>query len=125
MKKTKIIFWTATIIFALLMLASGIPDILNLADAKKFMAALGYPAYLTPFLGWAKLLGVIAILVPGSYPRIKEWAYAGLFIDLTGALYSNLCTTGASAGMLMMLIWVVPGIVSYIYYHKRLNEASK
>ena len=124
MKKTKVIFWTATIIFAILMLVSSIPDILNVADAKKFMATLGYPAYLTPFLGWAKLLGVIAILVPGNFPRIKEWAYAGLFIDLTGALYSGLCTTGPSAGMLMMLAWVVPGIVSYIYYHKRLNEAN-
>ncbi len=59
MKKTKVIFWTATIIFAILMLVSSIPDILNVADAKKFMATLGYPAYITPSLAglsyWALL----------------------------------------------------------------------
>ena len=50
---------------------------------------LGYPVYLLRFIGTAKVLGVAAVLVPGL-PRLREWAYAGLVLDLTGALYSHL-----------------------------------
>ena len=50
---------------------------------------LGYPTYLLPFVGTAKILGVAAVLFPG-FGRVKEWAYAGLVFDLTGALHSHL-----------------------------------
>jgi hypothetical protein len=53
---------------------------------------VGVPLYLIPFIGIAKVLGVIAILIPG-FPKLKEWAYAGLFFDLIGATYS-ICASG-------------------------------
>jgi len=81
------------------------------------MTHLGYPKYFTPFIGVAKILGVIAILIP-AFPRIKEWAYAGLAFDLIGALYSNIANGDANVKMLFMLVWVVPFIVSYVYYHR-------
>jgi len=122
MKKTNVIYWISTVIFALLMLFSAIPDMLNLPDAKEFMTKLGYPAYFTPFIGVAKVLGVIAIVIPG-FPKIKEWAYAGLAFDLIGALYSNIAVGPVSLQMLFMLVWIIPGIISYIYFHKRLNAS--
>ncbi|MEO6148646.1 MAG: DoxX family protein, partial [Mucilaginibacter sp.] len=87
MKKINIIYWIFTGLLAALMLSSAIPNIISSEDTLKFFKILGYPAYLSPFLGIAKLLGVIAILIPG-FSRIKEWAYAGLAFDLAGATYS-------------------------------------
>ena len=88
MKKINIIYWISTILLALLMLSSAIPSIINGPDSIKIMTThLGYPLYFTPFLGVAKLLGVIALFVPG-FPKIREWAYAGFTFDLIGALYS-------------------------------------
>ena len=124
MKRINIVYWISTILFAALMLFSAIPDALVTKDAVTFMTSLGYPAYLTPFLGVMKILGVIAILFPG-FPRIKEWAYAGLFFDLFGAIYSMIAQFGFNPQMSMMLIWVIAGVVSYIYYHKRLQANSK
>ena len=117
MKKTKTLYWIITGLFSAFMLFSAVPDILVMPDAVTFMAHLGYPKYIIPFLGVAKLLGVIAILVPG-FPRIKEWAYAGLFFDLAGAIYSIICTAGIDASMLFMVLPVIFGALSYIYYHK-------
>lgn len=67
-------------------------------DAKMVAAfdALGYPRYLLPFLGVAKSLGVIALLVPG-FPRLKEWAYAGFTFDLLGAAWSHFSTNQMGA----------------------------
>ena len=74
---------------AVLMLLSAVPDVLRIPDALLVFRHLGYPPYLLVFLGTAKILGVAAVLVPGL-PRIKEWAFAGLTFDVTGALYSHL-----------------------------------
>jgi hypothetical protein len=125
MKKTNVLYWIFTGLAALLMLFSAIPDALNTPDAQKFMSGmLHYPTYIAPFLGVAKILGVIAILVPG-YPRIKEWAYAGLVFDLAGAVYSGIAAAGKfDPKMLFMLIWILPVVLSYVYYHKRLNASA-
>lgn len=124
MKKTNIIYWVSTIIFAALMLFSAIPDAMSSPDAVTFMKGLGYPLYFIPFIGIVKIIGVVAVLLPLP-SRLKEWAYAGLAFDLMGAIYSIVAAT-ISAGqkldskMAFMLIWVIPGIVSYIFYHKKL-----
>jgi uncharacterized membrane protein len=94
MKKINILYWTFTGLFALAMLLSGIQNALVTPDSVAILNHLGYPEYIIPFLGVAKILGAIAIVVPGI-PRLKEWAYAGLFFDLTGATYSAIMTDGA------------------------------
>jgi hypothetical protein len=86
---------------------------------------LGYPDYLTPFLGYAKVLGAIALLVPGNFPRIKEWAYAGFFFDLAGATYSGIATDGFQSQMLFMLLFFIFLFASYYLYHKRTNYRMK
>ncbi|HOY06833.1 MAG TPA: DoxX family protein [Saprospiraceae bacterium] len=117
MKKTKILYWISTVLFAGLMIFSSIPDVMMEPETVKFITRLGYPEYFIFFIGVAKLLGCIAILVPG-FPKIREWAYAGLFFDLIGATYSNLMVDGWQSGMVVMLVFFVLGILSYIYNEK-------
>jgi len=123
MKPIKIIYWTTTILFAGFMIFSAIPDIFMDAEAKKFMAHLGYPEYIMPFIGIAKLLGSIAILIPG-FKKIKEWAYAGLAFDLLGAVYSNLMTDGFQPGLLIMIPVFIIAIISYLYNQKLYNNPA-
>jgi hypothetical protein len=118
MKKTNTYFWIVTILFAAFMIFSSIPDILMVPDAIKFMNHLGYPDYFIPFIGVAKLLGVAAILIPG-FPRIKEWAYAGLFYDLIGAVYSVIAVGGFDPGVLFIMLPVAFLFISYFLYHKK------
>jgi DoxX-like family len=128
MKKINIIYWTSTIIASGLMTFSAIPDVLLTEDARKFMGDfMHFPDYFTQFIGVAKILGVIAILIPG-YPGIKEWAYAGLVFDLVGAVYSQIAVDtpawGPQGGWLLMIVWFIPLIISYIYYHKKLKAVG-
>jgi len=123
MKKTRIIYWVFTGLFSALMLFASIPDVLVVPDAVAFINHLGYPNYFTPFIGVAKLLGIIAILIPG-FPRIKEWAYAGLFFDLIGALYSQIAVGDPSGGWVFTLIPMILGILSYVFYHKKLKAVA-
>lgn len=122
MKTTNIVYWVSTGLFGAFMLFSGITNIMVVPDAVTLFKDLGYPTYLIPFLGVAKTLGAIAILVP-KFPRLKEWAYAGLFFDMLGATYSGICTSGFQPEMLSMLIFFGLEAVSYIFYHKRMAAA--
>ncbi|MFB5674058.1 DoxX family protein [Paenibacillus terreus] len=124
MKKLAIPYWIFTVLLAALMGLGAIPDILSAPEAVTMFEHLGYPAYLLPFIGIAKLLGVVAILVPG-FPRIKEWAYAGLCFDLTGAMYSNIAVDGFSGGTLVFLVGYLLIAGSYVYYHKRRKTAAQ
>ncbi|MEJ7587755.1 MAG: DoxX family protein [Ferruginibacter sp.] len=121
MKKTKIIYWIFTSLFAILMAMSAIPDILSSPIAVKGMHEdLGYPLYFIPFIGVAKVLGVITILIPG-YPRIKEWAYAGLVFDLLGATYSIIASGQPAGSWIFMALPLLLAAGSYIFYHKKLK----
>jgi hypothetical protein len=123
MKKTNTIFWISTGLFAALMMFSAIPDIILTADAKAFIGHLGYPDYFICFIGVAKALGSIAIVIPG-YPRIKEWAYAGLFYDLIAAVVSQLATDGFAPGIFFMLVPIGICFTSYLFHYKRLTSAA-
>ena len=122
-RRDTVLYWIFTALFCAFMLTSTIPNILSAPEWVEIFKQLGYPPYMLPFLGVAKLLGVIALLVPG-FPRIKEWAYAGMFFDLTGAVYSGLAVGGFDAKMLIMLVPFGLGTLSYLYHHKRLRQAS-
>jgi hypothetical protein len=118
MKRIGIVYWVFTGLLAAFMTLASIPDLLSVPQAVTLFERLGYPLYLLPFLGVAKLAGVVAVLVPGLV-RIKEWAYSGLAIDLTGALYSHLSVgdpVGEWWGALMGLTLLVG---SYAFYYKR------
>ncbi|MEZ0608172.1 DoxX family protein [Fibrella sp. WM1] len=118
MKTTNLIYWITTGLFAFVMLGSAIPDIMVMPEAVQGFKEIGLPAYLLPLVGWAKLFGVIALFVPG-FPRLREWAYAGLMIDILGAIYC-IAMSGKPLGTWAPIL-VIPlvGYVSYVYYHKR------
>lgn len=124
MKKAKLSYWIATIIFAGFMLFSAIPDIMMVPDAVAMITGLGYPKYFIPFIGVAKTLGAIAILIPGLN-RLKEWAYAGLFFDLFGAAYSGIAVGGFQPPILFMLLPLGFLFLSYFLWHKIKQQGNK
>lgn len=96
--KTKsIAYWTTTILVAFFIGSGGVAQVARVkGTVDGFVHILGYPAYFVTILGVWKVLGAIAILVP-RFPRLKEWAYAGLFFDLSGAVASNAAVGGYGA----------------------------
>lgn len=125
-KTINTLYWVFTILFSALMLFSSWGSIVVNEDSVKLIhGMLGYPEYFIPFTGWAKLVGVIVILIPGLN-RIKEWAYAGLFFDLVAAVYSGIAVAKSfDPRMLTLLVWFVPGILSYVYWHKKMKLQLK
>ena len=103
---------------ATLLLLSAVPDVLRIPGALMVFNHLGYPSYLLVFLGTAKMLGVAAVLVPGL-PRIKEWAFAGLTFDVTGALYSHLSIGDPPDAWMPALVALVLVSGSYVAYRVR------
>src|ERR1039457_1648889 len=88
-KRNKIIYWIATGLLAIGMLQSGIFAVIKSKQWVDLVTSLGYPVYLLYIIGTWKILGVIAILIP-RFKLLKEWAYAGFFFAMTGALISHL-----------------------------------
>lgn len=84
-----IVYWGSTALLAMAFLSGGIRHLMQAPDLVAGITALGYPLYFIVLLGVWKVLGAVTILAPGL-PRLKEWAYAGMFFDLTGAAVSHL-----------------------------------
>jgi DoxX-like protein len=114
-------YWILTGLLAAFMLLGSIPDLLRVPQAVAIFMHLGYPAYLLPFLGAAKALGVLAVLVPG-FPRLREWAYAGLTFDLGGALYSHLSVGDPASAWIFPVIGLFLVTASYLL-HRQVSAA--
>src|ERR1700722_13126601 len=90
MEKGKLItYWVTTCLVAFGMIAGGIQQLLHTKAMVDLVTHIGYPVYFLYIIGTWKILGALAILVPG-FKLVKEWAYAGLFFAMTGALISHL-----------------------------------
>ena len=110
-----IIYWIATALLAIGMLQSGIFAVLRNDQWIKLITALGYPVYFLTILGIWKILGVIAILIP-RFKLLKEWAYAGFFFAMTGALASHLfCHDYAIKSILGPSFQVLFTVVSWYF----------
>ena len=97
MKGKMIAYWTTTVLIAFFIGSGGGAQIAQyLGNRHGVVPLLGYPMYFFAILGFWKVLGAIAILVP-RFPRLKEWAYAGIFFDLTGAAASCAAVGGYGA----------------------------
>ncbi len=88
-KSDRIIYWAATGLFTIGMFSSGLQQIFRQKDMTAMVSVLGYPMYFMTILGVWKILGVAAVLMPG-FKILKEWAYAGFFFVMTGALISHI-----------------------------------
>ncbi len=124
MKKINLFYWIVTGLFAAFIVFSSFSNVTSAPEAVQFLSDhLGYPKYIIPFLGVAKILGVVAILIP-NFRRIKEWAYAGLFFDLAGGFYSLVVVEGAKLHVLLMLIFIGVLFASYFLWHKKLETQA-
>ena len=113
-KRNKIIYWIATLWLALGMTATGIVPLLKMKDEAEMITRLGYPLYFLTLLGVWKLLGVIAILIP-KFSLLKEWAYAGFFFAMTGAVFSHFAIGDSAKDYFGPILLIVLTIVSWYF----------
>ncbi|MFF2889263.1 DoxX family protein [Paenibacillus sp. NPDC057967] len=108
-------YWIVTIILAFSIALSGIGQLMRYGGNVDLVTDIGFPLYITYLLGTWKLLGVIAILIPG-FPRLKEWAYSGIFFLMTGASLSHVFAHDYGDGgfhVILPLFYAALGIVSW------------
>ncbi len=113
-KAGKIIYWIATIWLALGMVSSGIVQVFNMKEEVTFILTLGYPLYFVTLLGIWKLLGVVAVLIP-KFPLLKEWAYAGFFFTMTGAVFSHVASGSSMNEFFPPLLLLLLTVVSWYF----------
>jgi uncharacterized membrane protein YphA (DoxX/SURF4 family) len=112
-KAKKITYWVSTLWLALGMTSTGIVQLLRVEEETQFIIDMGYPVYFLTLLGVSKLLGVVAVLVP-RFPLLKEWAYAGFFFMMAGALFSHIATGHTVVELLPPLLLLVLTSVSWL-----------
>lgn len=113
-KRDKIIYWIATIWLSLGMTSTGIVQLMKMQEEADMFARLGYPSHLLTLLGVWKILGVVAILVPRT-PLLKEWAYAGFFFAMSGAVVAHLANGDSPIELFGPLLLIVLTIVSWYF----------
>ena len=100
-----IAYWVTTALVASELALGGVWDVLRVPQVRALIERLGYPPYFLVILGIWKLLGAVALVIP-RFPRLKEWAYAGVIFDLTGAVASlsasGLIDAGTTAYPILM-----------------------
>lgn len=117
-KKIKIGYWVVLALLTIGMLLSAIPSVLKLPYAVDYFCnVLKLPEYLLVFTGVVKLLGLIALYLPGM-PRLKEWVYAGFTFNLIGAWYCNSMALNSFMAGLPILIYLTLLFTLYYLYHK-------
>jgi uncharacterized membrane protein YphA (DoxX/SURF4 family) len=104
-------YWVATGILSLQFLVGGVFSLLRPPEVLAGLQHLGYPSYFALILGTWKVLGVLALLAP-RFPRLKEWAYAGIVFDLTGAAVSHLAS-GDGSEALGPIVFLVLAVASW------------
>ena len=107
-----IAYWTATVLIALALLSGGFASVARAEPNVRGMAELGYPAYLLLVLGAWKLLGAAALLAP-RLPLLKEWAYAGIAFDLSGAAFSHAAIGHPAAKVAVPLVLLAIAVCSW------------
>ena len=113
-KRNKIIYWVATLWLSLGMTATGIVQVIKMKEEVDMMHHLGYPTYFLTLLGIWKILGVIAVFIP-KFTLLKEWAYAGFFFAMSGAVFSHLASGDEVITLFGPVLLLVLTIVSWYF----------
>ncbi len=113
-KRTKIIYWIATVWLSLGMTSTGIVQLIKMDEEVTMMKHLGYPVYILTIIGVWKILGVVAILVP-KFPLVKEWAYGGFFFVMSGAVFSHLAVGDGAKEYFGPVLLIVLTVVSWYF----------
>lgn len=113
-KRDKIIYWVATIWLSLGMVSTGIVQLIQMKEEVQKMNTLGYPSYFLTIIGVWKILGVIAVLIP-KFPLVKEWAYAGFFFLMSGAIFTHLAVADEAVEYFGPALLLVLTVVSWYF----------
>ncbi len=111
-KTHKIIYWVATAWLALGMVSTGVVQFMKTKEETAMMTHLGYPLYFLTIIAVWKILGVLAILIP-KFPLLKEWAYAGFFFVMSGALFSHIASGDSVNEIAPSVLLLVLTIISW------------
>jgi uncharacterized membrane protein YphA (DoxX/SURF4 family) len=119
-----VFYWIFTLWLALGMVSTGVVQLLKVKTEVAFITQMGYPVYLLSIIGFWKILGSVAVLVP-RFPLLKEWAYAGFFFVMTGAVASHLLS-GVMEKMIPAILLLALTIISYFLRpaHRRITLAN-
>lgn len=113
MEKRKVIwYWIITAILSFCIFSGGVAQVVQVREVVQGFKPLGYPTYFISLIGVWKVLGIIAILVPG-FQLLKEWAYAGLFFVMSGAVISHMATGDISAKIIAPVLLAVFTVLSW------------
>ncbi len=119
MKRINILYWIFTILLAVFMIFTAYDNVLVGENSVKLIHDnMQYPKYIIPFLGIAKCLAAIVILIPGI-PRLKEWAFAGFAFDMAGAMYSSIALGAAFKDWVWFLLFFAIEAAAYIVLRMR------
>lgn len=113
-RRKKIIYWISTVWLALGMISTGVVQIIQMDEEVTKMSGLGYPSYFLPIIGTWKLLGSLVVLLP-KRPLIKEWAYAGFFFLMSGAIISHLVVGDKAAEFFGPVLLLLLTIISWTF----------
>ena len=116
-KRNKIIYWISTLWLALGMVATGLGQLLKAREGQggvDMVTHLGYPIYIVTILGLWKTLGVVALLIP-KFPLLKEWAYAGFFFLVSGAMFSHVASGDPVTSLFPSLLLLVLTVASWYF----------
>ena len=113
-KRNKIIYWIATLWLSLGMVSTRIVQLMKTPEEITLMTGLGYPVYFLTIIGVWKLLGVVTVLIP-KFPLLKEWAYAGFFFNMSGAIFSHLFSGSGATDFIGPVLLLVLTILSWYF----------
>ena len=113
-KRNKIIYWIFTAWLALGMLSTGIVQLLKMKKEVDMFSHLGYPDYFLVMLGVWKILGVVILLIP-KFPVLKEWAYAGFFFTMSGAVLSHVAMGDPMSEIFPPLLLLILTVISWYF----------
>jgi len=117
-KRNKIIYWIATIWLSLGMVSTGVVQLLKIKNdspgSVDSMTHLGYPVYFVTILGVCKILGVVALLIP-KFPLLKEWAYAGFFFMMSGALFTHIAAGNSMSEIFPSFLLLILTVISWYF----------
>jgi len=111
-KRKAIWYWIVTVLLSFCIFSGGLAQALQLPDVIKGFKPLGYPTYFISLIGIWKMLGIIAILIPG-FKLLKEWAYAGIFFTMTGAVISHIASNDMHAQIIAPAVLAIFTVLSW------------
>ena len=112
MKPRLLTYWVTTVLVAFCIGSGGLAELLGVPGTVQGLVRLGYPAYFVTIIGFWKFFAAIALLVP-RFPRLKEWAYAGIFFNMTGAAVSNVVTVAEPWHFIVDIVLVILTVTSW------------